>query len=115
GGQSGVIVGWVSGEGFDESGGPVAHGERFAGETKYSFLKMVRLALHSMTSFSQLPLQLASYTGFGAAIGGGFFAVWLIVRKLMYNVAVEGWTSLIVVVVFLGGVQLLCLRILGAY
>ncbi len=113
--HSRFIVGLVSWAGFDQIGVPVAHGERFSGETKYSLFKMVRLALTSMTSFSQIPLQLASYTGFAAAGLGVLFAAYLVARKVMYNTAVEGWTSTMVAIFFLGGVQLLCLGILGEY
>lgn len=109
------IVGLVSWAGFEQVGVEVVHGARYAGETKYSLWKMVRLALHSMTSFSSLPLQLASYVGFGAALAGGFFAAWLVWRKMFHDMGVEGWTSTMVVILFLGGVQLLCLGILGEY
>lgn len=113
--HSRFIVGLVSWVGFEQIGVPVVHGERFSGETKYSVLKMVRLALTSMTSFSQLPLQLASYTGFFAASVAVVGAAWLIARKFLYNTAVEGWTSTMVAIFFIGGVQLLCLGILGEY
>lgn len=109
------IVGLVSWAGFEQVGVPVAHAKRYAGETKYSLFKMVKLALNSMTSFSQLPLQIASYIGFAAAFGSIAFAVWLVARKLMYDLAVEGWTSTMVSIFFLGGVQLVSLGILGEY
>lgn len=113
--HSRFIVGLVSWAGFDQIGVPVAHGKRFAGETKYSLFRMIRLALTSMTSFSHVPLQLASYMGMGAAFVAGGFAAWLVYNKLAYNKAVEGWTSMMVSLFFLGGVQLLCLGILGEY
>jgi dolichol-phosphate mannosyltransferase len=109
------IVGLVSWAGFDQVGVPVEHGKRYAGETKYSFFKMVRLALTSMTNFSQVPLQLASWVGFVAAFFSVAYAVYLVARKLVLDTAIEGWTSTMVSMFFLGGVQLLCLGILGEY
>jgi glycosyltransferase involved in cell wall biosynthesis len=113
--HSRFIVGLVSWAGFDQVGVPVEHGARFAGETKYSFFSMIRLALTSMTNFSQLPLQLASWVGFGAAFFAVVFTGWIVARKLIYNTAIEGWTSTMVSIFFLGGVQLLCIGILGEY
>ena len=113
--HSRFIVGLVSWAGFDQVGVPVAHGERFSGETKYSLWKMIKLALNSMTSFSNIPLQLASYTGFFAAFVAVSFGGWFVARKVLYNTAVEGWTSTMVAIFFLGGVQLLCIGILGEY
>jgi glycosyltransferase involved in cell wall biosynthesis len=113
--HSRFVVGLVSWAGFDQIGVPVQHGDRWAGETKYSLWKMIRLALNSMTGFSQLPLQLASWAGFVAAVGGLGFAGWIVARKYLYNTAVEGWTSTMVIISMLGGIQLLCLGILGEY
>ncbi|MFO0612720.1 MAG: glycosyltransferase family 2 protein [Polyangiaceae bacterium] len=113
--HSRFIVGLVSWAGFDQIGVPVEHGKRYAGETKYRFFGMVRLALTSMTNFSQVPLQLASWMGFGASLVSVVFAIWIIVRKFVYNTAAAGWTSTMVVIVFIGGVQLLCIGILGEY
>ena len=113
--HSRFIVGLVSWAGFDQIGVPVEHGARYAGETKYSFFKMVRLALTSMTNFSQIPLQLASWIGFCASFFAVVYGCWLIARKVLFNTAAEGWTSTMVSMFFLGGVQLLCLGILGEY
>lgn len=109
------IVGLVSWVGFRQIGIPVEHGKRFAGETKYSLWKMIRLATTSMTAFSLVPLQLASYLGFAVSVSSVAFGVYLIVKKFLLNTAVEGWTSTMVSMFFLGGAQLLCLGILGAY
>lgn len=113
--QARMVLGLFSWVGFRQTGVEVTHGERHAGETKYSLVKMIRLALHTVTGFSRIPLQVASYLGLIAAVSsfavGGYF-IWL---KLAYDAAVEGWTSTIVAALFLGGVQLLCLGILGEY
>ena len=113
--QARFILGLFSWVGFRQCGVEVSHGERFAGETKYSLFKMIRLALTTITAFSRLPLQLASYLGF--AVSGVAFAigVWIVARKVLLNTAVPGWTSVMVAMLFLGGVQLLCVGILGEY
>lgn len=113
--HSRFIVGLVSWAGFDQVGVPVEHGKRYAGETKYKFFGMVRLALTSMTNFSQIPLQLASWMGFIASFIAVCFTGWIVVRKLVYDTAAAGWTSTMVAIFFLGGVQLLCIGILGEY
>lgn len=113
--HSRFIVGLVSWAGFEQVGVPVEHGKRYAGETKYSFFSMVRLALTSMTNFSQVPLQLASWLGFLAAFFAVGFAGWIVFRKFAYDTAIAGWTSTMVSIFFLGGVQLLCIGILGEY
>ena len=88
---------------------------RTAGKTKYPFGKMLRLAIDGIVSFSLAPLRLATWLGFlasGLALAG---IVYVLVLRLLTAVWVSGWASLLVAVLFLGGVQLLCLGILGAY
>ena len=88
--------------------------KRFAGETKYPLIKMLAFAFEGMTSFSRFPLRLASF------IGGGVCAVtlviigWAIFVKLTGQ-DVPGWTSTVVPIYFLGGVQLLVLGVIGEY
>ena len=113
--QARFILGLFSWVGFRQCGVEVPHGERFAGETKYSLFKMIRLAVTTITAFSRLPLQLASYLGF--AVSGIAFAigVWIVALKVLFDTAVPGWSSVMVAMLFLGGVQLLCVGILGEY
>jgi dolichol-phosphate mannosyltransferase len=88
---------------------------RFAGETKYPYAKLLRLALDGITSFSDVPLRLVTYMGFTvsalsvALIG---YALW---GRLIAGRAPEGWTSVFVAVAFLAGVQLVAIGVLGAY
>ncbi|MEM9192418.1 MAG: glycosyltransferase family 2 protein [Myxococcota bacterium] len=113
--QHRFVVGLVSWVGFDQTSIDVEHAERFAGQTKYSLWRMVRLALNSITAFSTAPLQLASWLGIIVSLCSfGLAGVW-IVQKLIWDTAVEGWTSTLVVLLFLGGVQLITLGILGEY
>jgi dolichol-phosphate mannosyltransferase len=113
--QSRFLLGLFSWVGFRQTGVEVTHDARFAGETKYSLRRMVKLALNSLTAFSHVPLRLATYLGFMASTSSFLYAVYLVLKKILFDTAVIGWTSLMVVALFLGGVQLLCIGILGEY
>lgn len=88
---------------------------RVTGHSKYSYLKMWNLALEGITSFSHTPLRLATCLGFAVALFAFCYAVFIVVRTLVSGCAVPGYPSLITVVLFLGGVQLLTIGILGEY
>jgi len=103
---------WV---GFRQIGVPYKRAPRFAGETKYPLRKMLRLALNAITSFSYFPLQLATYMGFIAA-GLAILAIpFVIVLRALQPQAFFGQASTLIAVLFLGGVQLIALGILGEY
>ncbi len=105
------MAAWV---GFKQIGLPYKRSARFAGETKYPFRKMFRLALNAVTGFSYFPLQVATYVGFTAA-GVAILAIpVVIILRLLTNAAIGQATTLISVL-FLGGVQLISLGILGEY
>ena len=106
------LVSWV---GFKQIGVPYVRQPRAAGETKYPLRKMLRFASDAVTSFSTAPLRLATTAGVVASLFAFLYAAFAIVRKLVDGTTVEGWASLIVVVAFLGGLQLLALGIIGAY
>ena len=76
---------------------------------------MVRFALNGLTSFSFVPLQLATYLGFAVSALSLFYLVYAIGLKLFTDRVVLGWTSVIVAVLFIGGVQLISLGIIGEY
>jgi dolichol-phosphate mannosyltransferase len=113
--QHRFILGLFSWVGFRQTGIDVEHGQRFAGETKYSLGKMVRLAMNTITASSTLPLKAASFLGTVVSSLSFIYASVLLLRKLLWDTMVEGWTSTIVSGLFLGGVQLICLGILGEY
>jgi polyisoprenyl-phosphate glycosyltransferase len=109
------MVSWV---GFRQVPLPYERDARHAGRTKYSLLKMIQFAMDGIFSFSVLPLRLATFTGMVAiwlAIGGIILAV--VVRLLrLYDLQLgRGWASLFVAVLFMGGVQLLTLGVMGEY
>jgi dolichol-phosphate mannosyltransferase len=89
--------------------------ERFAGTTKYSLLKMLRFSLDGISSFSILPLRAATLLGLMCAFGGAIYTMYALYVKFVLNGAVLGWTSIIIAVLFIGGIQLICLGIVGEY
>ena len=103
---------WV---GFKQVGVEYKRAARFAGETKYPFRKMFRLALNAITSFSYFPLQVATYVGFVSA-GIAIIAIPVVaVLRLAGSHFFQGQTTTLISVLFLGGVQLISLGILGEY
>lgn len=106
------MAAWV---GFRQIGVPYKRAERFAGKTKYPFKKMIGLALNAITGFSYFPLQLASYFGFISA-GVAIVAIpVVIILRLTGSQAFIGQATTLIAVLFLGGVQLISLGILGEY
>ncbi|MNX50973.1 hypothetical protein D3C86_816180 [compost metagenome] len=106
------LVAWL---GFKQTGVKFVRHERFAGTTKYPLKKMLKFAFDGITSFSFLPLQLATYMGFlvsGASFLGILYVVYL---RLFAHATIIGWASLMAVVLFLGGVQLITIGIIGEY
>ncbi len=103
---------WI---GFKQVGLPYRRAARFAGVTKYPFSKMLKLALNAVTSFSYFPLQLATYIGFLSA-GISILAIPIVViGRLTGTEAFLGQATTLIAVLFLGGVQLISLGILGEY
>jgi dolichol-phosphate mannosyltransferase len=103
---------WV---GFRQIGVEYDRKERFAGSTKYPFRKMVKLALNAITSFSYFPLQMSTYIGFAAA-GMSIVAIPVVILLRLSNRAeLSGQATTLIAVLFLGGVQMITLGILGEY
>ena len=103
---------WV---GFKQVGIPYKRAARFAGSTKYPFRKMLKLAINAITGFSYFPLQLATYLGFGAAAVSIVMIPVVIIERTITGEQFLGQASTLVSVLFLGGVQLMSLGILGEY
>ena len=103
---------WV---GFRQIGVEYKRARRYAGVTKYPFSKMLRLALNAITSFSYFPLQVATFFGFFSA-GLAILAIPLVVYLRMTGIPqFTGQATTLIAVLFLGGVQLISLGILGEY
>lgn len=103
---------WV---GYRQIGVPYRRAARFAGETKYPFRKMLRLALNAVTSFSHFPLQIATYLGFLCAGLSAAAIVAVVGLRLSGNQAFFGQATTLIAVLFLGGIQLISLGLLGEY
>jgi glycosyltransferase involved in cell wall biosynthesis len=89
--------------------------ERCAGESKYPFRKMLSLALNAVTSFSVLPLRLITLVGFAVSLVSFFMAGWTLWIRFFTTQAVPGWASTLLPIYFLGGVQILCIGVIGEY
>jgi len=113
--RSRFIRGLVSWIGYRQIGVPYVREERSVGETKYPFRKMVKFAIDGITAFSLAPLQVAMYLGLGVSFLSFLYIAYAICLKLFTDQTVPGWTSLMVAVLFLGGVQLIALGIMGEY
>jgi len=103
---------WI---GFRQTGVTYVREERYAGETKYPLSKMLRFAMDGITSFSYLPLQLATYVGFTIAGLSVLGILLTIILRLSGSQAFYGQATTLVMVLFLGGIQLISLGIIGEY
>ncbi len=110
------IRGMVSWLGFSQTAVEYRRAPRLAGATKFSLFKMVRFALDGIFSFSILPLRLATWTGF-AASGLAIVGIITVALAKLLGVAgiVKGWSSAMITELFIGGVQLICLGLIGEY
>jgi glycosyltransferase involved in cell wall biosynthesis len=88
---------------------------RVAGGSKFNYWRLWNLALDGITSFSTVPLRLATYIGVFTALFAFAWGLWIIARTLLWGDPVQGWPSLMTVVLFLGGLQLVALGIVGEY
>ena len=106
------IFGWI---GFRTYWLPYENVERVAGETKWSFWKLLKYAIDGIINFSQTPLSIASWGGIGLTFIAILALIFIIVRRLVFGDPVNGWASTICVIVFIGGIQLFCMGIMGQY
>lgn len=106
------LISWL---GFRQVGISIKRDARFAGKTKFSLLKMLQFAWSGITHFSFFPLHLATWIGFAALIFCFVAILHTLYVALVLKIAVQGWASLMVAILFLGSVQLITLGILGSY
>lgn len=109
------IRGMVSWVGFRQIAVPYRRAKRHAGETKYPLAKMLRFALSGLTSFSDAPLRVATYMGFAASSIALLGIIYALVLRLFTSNWVTGWTAIFIAVLFMGGVQLISLGLIGEY
>ena len=112
--QARFIRGMVAWIGFRQVPLPYNRDERFAGETKYPLKKMIRFALDALTGFSSAPLKLASHAGLILSFGSVLLVGYIFIGWLSGD-TVQGWASLMLVVVVLGAIQMFVLALMGEY
>ena len=106
------IFGWI---GFNTKWIEYENVERVAGETKWSFWKLFKYSLEGITAFSVEPLQIASVFGMFFSMIALIMIIVIIVRTLVFGDPTSGWPSLVCIIMLIGGIQLLCIGILGQY
>lgn len=109
------LRGLTSWMGFKQTGVEFTASERQAGESSYNLKKMVKFAFTGITSFSVKPLYLAAYLGFGFSIFSLIAYVLYVIYAFIVDTEISGWASLIMTIVFFGGLQLIILGIIGMY
>jgi dolichol-phosphate mannosyltransferase len=105
------LVSWI---GYKQIGITYDRDARFTGRTKYPFSKMLKFAIDGITSFSEIPLRFATYLGFLCSGFAFVYAVIVLVMKFLHHNE-PGYTSTMIAILFLGGVQLITIGILGEY
>jgi glycosyltransferase involved in cell wall biosynthesis len=103
---------WI---GFEQKAVRYRRDPRYAGETKWNYWRLWNFALEGITSYSVMPLKIASYFGVLIALLSLVYGAFIVLKTLVYGDPVPGYPSLIVVVLFLGGIQLLSIGIVGEY
>ncbi|WCL47688.1 glycosyltransferase family 2 protein [Leptospira sp. GIMC2001] len=106
------LISWI---GFQQTGIEYERAERFEGSTKFSIGKMIKFAVDGITSFSAIPLRLASYLGMATAFLGFLYAAHAIYLKMFTQETIQGWTSMVIIILLLGGIQLLSIGLIGEY
>lgn len=106
------IYGWI---GFRTYWLPYENVERVAGETKWNFWKLLKYAVDGIINFSSAPLSIASWGGICMTFVSFLLLAFIVIRKLAFGDPVTGWASTVCIVIFIGGIQLFCLGIMGQY
>lgn len=106
------LFGWV---GFKTKWIEFENVERVAGETKWSFWKLFKYSVEGIVAFSEAPLYIASYLGALMSVVGFLAMIFIIIRQLLFHNSAYGWASMVCIIILIGGIQLLCIGILGLY
>lgn len=106
------LFGWV---GFRQVAIPYHREARVAGRTKFNLWKLWNFALEGVTSFSTAPLRVATYLGVLTAVLAFVYALWIVIKAMLWGDPVAGWPTMMTVILLLGGVQLMALGVIGEY
>ncbi len=106
------IFAWV---GYDTKFIPYTACERAHGKTKWNFWKLLNYAIEGIIGYSTAPLRLATLLGSAAGIAAILYLIWVVLEKLLWGIAVPGYATIIVLILFFGSMQLFCIGIIGEY
>ncbi len=109
------LRGQISWVGFNQTFVEYDRQERQAGATGYTYRKMLHFALDGITAFSDVPLKVVTYFGFMVSIIAFFVAIYALLAKFVWENSVPGWTSLMIAILFIGGIQMIAIGIIGEY
>lgn len=110
-----LVTGMIVWLGFRQTQVPYNRKGRHAGASKWSLANRIKKAVDGIVSFSYLPIRVTSYIGFTVCLTSFLYGLFIIIRRLFFGLGETGWPSVMVVVLFLGGIQLITLGILGEY
>ena len=113
--RSRYMKGILSWPGYKQTTISFERPERAAGETKWSFIQLVKLGLSGITAFSVKPLRISTWAGALISASAFFYGFWIVIKTLAFGEAVAGYPSMMLIQLFLGGVQLLAIGVLGEY
>jgi glycosyltransferase involved in cell wall biosynthesis len=106
------LYGWV---GFRSKAIPIALDHRKSGVSKFRLSGLIKLGLTGLTSFTNWPLRVWTLIGMGIATVSIFYGIWIATKTIIFGIDVPGWSTLIVAVLLLGGMQLISIGVLGEY
>ncbi len=106
------MIPWV---GFKQEGLLYEREKRYQGKTKFSIKHMINFSMDGITSFSTIPLRLVGILGIVVSILGALYASYVLYEKVIQNSTIQGWTSLMIIILVMGGAQLICLGVIGEY
>jgi glycosyltransferase involved in cell wall biosynthesis len=109
------IRGMVSWVGFRQTWVEYDRDQRHSGKTGYTFSKMLRFAFDGITGFSNIPLKVATWLGFGISFVSFILILYTLYARFVTRDYVEGWASIMISILFIGGIQLICLGLIGEY
>jgi dolichol-phosphate mannosyltransferase len=113
--QHKFIRGMVSWVGFKQTYVEYDRDQRHSGKTGYTFKKMLRFAIDGITGFSNVPLKVATWAGFGISFVSFALILYTLYARFVSGNYVQGWASIMISILFIGGIQLICLGLIGEY
>jgi dolichol-phosphate mannosyltransferase len=106
------MIPWI---GFKQDGIFYDRDKRYSGKTKFSIRKMIQFSMDGITSFSTIPLKMVGVLGFWISVLGVIYTGYALYEKFVLHSTIQGWTSLVILILLMGGFQLICLGVMGEY